>query len=87
MSHESASLINNEIPVISLKSLISCDDPDCPNWRDMADQIDQALSSFTCFFIVNHGIEDELCKKVLQDLTKFFEKPVREKLIYELKNK
>uniref|UniRef100_A0A915IF14 Non-haem dioxygenase N-terminal domain-containing protein n=1 Tax=Romanomermis culicivorax TaxID=13658 RepID=A0A915IF14_ROMCU len=84
MVQESASLITNEIPVISLKSLVNCSDP---NWHGVTDQMDQALTTFTCFFIVDHGIEDELCKKVLQDLTKFFEKPVKEKLIYELKNK
>uniref|UniRef100_A0A915J5Z7 Non-haem dioxygenase N-terminal domain-containing protein n=1 Tax=Romanomermis culicivorax TaxID=13658 RepID=A0A915J5Z7_ROMCU len=81
MSQESASLITNEIPVISLKSLVNCSDP---NWHGVTDQ---ALSTSTCFLIVDHGIEDELCKKVLQDLTKFFEKPVKGKLISELKNK
>uniref|UniRef100_A0A915JSQ5 Non-haem dioxygenase N-terminal domain-containing protein n=1 Tax=Romanomermis culicivorax TaxID=13658 RepID=A0A915JSQ5_ROMCU len=81
------SLVHDEIPVISLNSVVGNGNPDRADWQRLADHIDRALSTFTCFFIIDHGIGDELCAKVLQDLSTFFEKPVNKKLIYELKNK
>uniref|UniRef100_A0A915JE06 Non-haem dioxygenase N-terminal domain-containing protein n=1 Tax=Romanomermis culicivorax TaxID=13658 RepID=A0A915JE06_ROMCU len=55
--------------------------------KELIDQFDRNLRNFGALFIVDHGIDENLCRKCLNDFKEFFHKPLEEKLKYELSDK
>ncbi|XVF13428.1 hypothetical protein REPUB_Repub08aG0206800 [Reevesia pubescens] len=51
-----------------------------------ANSIRQACLDLGFFYLVNHGVEEELLKKVFEHSKKFFSLPVEEKLKFAVKN-
>ncbi|KAK8587371.1 hypothetical protein V6N13_086359 [Hibiscus sabdariffa] len=66
-----------QLPVIDLSS----DDP-----LSTAKSIRQACLDLGFFYLVNHGVEEELIKKVFEHSKKFFTLPIEEKIKFAVKN-
>uniref|UniRef100_A0A915HIW9 Non-haem dioxygenase N-terminal domain-containing protein n=1 Tax=Romanomermis culicivorax TaxID=13658 RepID=A0A915HIW9_ROMCU len=75
-----------EWPVVSLRSYnVRRRNEHIP--KELIDQFDRNLRDFGALFIVDHGIDEKVCQKCLNDFKVFFHKPVEEKLKYELSDK
>ena len=48
--------------------------------------VSQACLDLGFFYLVNHGVEEELLKKVFEQSKKFFSLPVEEKIKFAVKN-
>ncbi|OMO52556.1 hypothetical protein COLO4_37111 [Corchorus olitorius] len=66
-----------QVPIIDLSStdLIS-----------NSNSIHQACMEHGFFYVVNHGVEEELIDKVFEHSKKFFSLPIEEKMNFALKN-
>ncbi|GMI76399.1 hypothetical protein like AT4G16770 [Hibiscus trionum] len=60
-----------QLPVVDLSS------PDC---LSTANSIRQACIDYGFFYLVNHGVDEELVKKVFEQSGKFFSLPVEDKM-------
>ncbi|XP_021285869.1 protein DOWNY MILDEW RESISTANCE 6-like, partial [Herrania umbratica] len=60
-----------QLPIVDLSS------PDCIS---TANSIRQACMDHGFFYLVNHGVEEELLKEVFEQSSKFFSLPVEEKM-------
>ncbi|XWS49132.1 hypothetical protein CRYUN_Cryun13aG0137400 [Craigia yunnanensis] len=66
-----------QLPIIDLSS---------PYRLSNANSIRQACTEHGFFYIVNHGVEEELLKKVFEQSCKFFSLPIEEKMKFAKKN-
>ncbi|GMH20748.1 hypothetical protein Nepgr_022590 [Nepenthes gracilis] len=65
------------IPIIDMKEMI--DDPDRNPSPLLVEAIARACEDYGFFQIVNHGVPEELCQRMLKTVTKFFELSTEEK--------
>ncbi|XP_022718836.1 2-oxoglutarate-Fe(II) type oxidoreductase-like isoform X2 [Durio zibethinus] len=65
------------LPIIDLSS---------PDRLSIANSIRQACVEHGFFYLVNHGVEEELLKKVFEQCSKFFSLPIAEKMKFSRKN-
>ncbi|XVF51787.1 hypothetical protein PTKIN_Ptkin04bG0212700 [Pterospermum kingtungense] len=66
-----------QLPIIDLTS---------PDRLSTANSIRQACMEHGFFYLVNHGVEEDLVKKVFEQSSKFFSLPVEEKMKFARKN-
>uniref|UniRef100_A0A915KEJ6 Uncharacterized protein n=1 Tax=Romanomermis culicivorax TaxID=13658 RepID=A0A915KEJ6_ROMCU len=71
-------------PIVSLGSYLA--EKSTQNLIETAQDVEKALDTCGAFYLVEHGLDAEKCDKVLRDLKTFFELPLNEKKIYELKD-
>ncbi|XWS62020.1 hypothetical protein CRYUN_Cryun07bG0175000 [Craigia yunnanensis] len=66
-----------QLPIIDLSS---------PDRLSTANSIRQACIDHGFFYLVNHGVEEELLKKVFEQSSKFFSLPIEDKMKFAKKN-
>ncbi|XP_022732350.1 2-oxoglutarate-Fe(II) type oxidoreductase-like [Durio zibethinus] len=66
-----------QLPIVDLSS---------PDSLSIANSIRQACIEHGFFYLVNHGVEEELLKKVFEQSSKFFSLPIEEKMKLSVKN-
>uniref|UniRef100_A0A7N0RFB9 Fe2OG dioxygenase domain-containing protein n=1 Tax=Kalanchoe fedtschenkoi TaxID=63787 RepID=A0A7N0RFB9_KALFE len=66
----------SKIPVIDLGGYV---DETAPAPSDLVRQISHACEHYGFFHIINHGVPDELCDRVLNELTLMFQLPHQER--------
>ncbi|KAA3469100.1 1-aminocyclopropane-1-carboxylate oxidase-like [Gossypium australe] len=66
-----------QLPIVDLSS---------PDRFSTANSIRQACIDHGFFYLVNHGVDEELVNKVFEQSSKFFSLPIEEKMKVVIKN-
>lgn len=74
----------SSIPIIDLSP--KSDDNNDHSHTQLVHKISQACEEYGFFQIVNHGVPDEICKKMMAAITHFFDLPPQQRAIFSTKD-